>query len=384
MKSLGRICLCVAAFAIATNDSATVFSQETDRPSDMASDAKRAWLARISIIENGRFKFTERRTIVAGSMPSFKQTETPLPPEDVSLEMSVLISFQKKMLRYDVEGPRWIVQTEEFSKRRYISVFDGTDSKSFYSADESTDNSFHPTGFINKDEGNFDSENYHLDAVLLAMKPPTNLLDSATVEVSSTTLVDSNSESLQRKCILFRLPDAAGNMVELWTDPARDWIILRKAKFMNDDLVYQLDVRYREDPRCVWLPHEWEGVAFARVGDKMRVARKFGAKLQEAEINIPMTKQEFQFEFPIGTEVVDRKRNMSFMVTDDGSYREITKGEQLAGATYEQLRTGELKDSLTAGQTILARRIAMYFTIIVVVMLAIAVWWRKLHHRHLT
>jgi hypothetical protein len=85
-----------------------------------------------------------------------------------------------------------------------------------------------------------------------------------------------------------------------WLDPARDYIVLRKQRFLGDRSHERMDISYRKDAAFGWIPEGSRESSISEVGYQ---CSSLSASITAFAINQPIPASEFLVDFPKGTKV---------------------------------------------------------------------------------
>ncbi len=312
--------------------------------SPTVQDIVDAWRVRQARVRTMRLEWSDSRTTAAYTqLGNSEEGEMLFPPADVIHEVCVAMSIDGGMLRYSVRGPRWSPDQGEFLPKRYLNVFDGEVSKTFFGYAAEKEDRFFPRGFVNnKEERVFDSGNPHLVAVVLTYRPlhpDLGKFDPAGYRISLKRGVTAG-----RDCLILQPSGSAVRSESYWIDPQRDYVVLRVVRAVKKRPVMQFDVSYTEDALHRWVPSEWEYVALDYGSGRMLCQSV--AKVIKYEINCNIPRSEFRFEFPPGTRVTNRNTGEYYIVRQGGRKRMITMEEVRGEATYEEMVTTESGQAL--------------------------------------
>ena len=154
-----------------------------------------------------------------------------------------------------------------------------------------------------------------------------------------------------------------------------DFVVLRVAESSiagDGRIVFKLDISYERDAVEGWYPAAWTGMSLFSSG---RIAMQFTAKVANYEINPKIPRADFQLDFPPGTIVADgRFGNSHYIVKPDGTKREISNGEMLAGIPFERLLATDTDEGMSRTRRVM--RISAACATIVVIF-TLFVWWLR-------
>jgi hypothetical protein len=122
----------------------------------------------------------------------------------------------------------------------------------------------------------------------------------------------------------------------LWLDPAQGFSVRRYLDLQNGFVRTKVEVSYRADTICDWIPEAWSIISQDAKG---KLQRSTQAKLQSCELGMPVGSDAFEIELPVGTSVLDRtsSHHEDYIQLDAGRKRPILPEDR--GATYDQIVT---------------------------------------------
>lgn len=296
------------------------------------------WKAREERTRTFQFAWTESRTYMKGSLPTFGNSSPvpqPTPPKDVTQERRLTLAVDRDLMRFTNVGPHWHPNEHRFFQRNYVSVFDGVDDKTYFGegTDANPDEDVHKTGFVSKKQYNTDVVNYHLWPMLLTYRALHPAMGK--FKPHEWKLTDEIGTVEGQKCsVLAKARD--GVTESCLVDVMRDCSILRYS-LISQTVGLQLTVSYRSDEANGWVPSAWKVVEWNPM--MKRTDESTSAHVSGYTINAPLADDLFQFQFPPGTEVVDYKTKTSYLVLKNGEKRIITDEERWRGATYKEFLT---------------------------------------------
>lgn len=337
-----------------------------------------AWRSREQRTRTAKFEWTESETVAAGSMPPplMGDLPSPGPPEDVTLQRKVALTLDADMLRYEYEGPQWVVNRQQFLPRRYLYVFDTKQGTTYFGDDLREVRRFNPVGFITGPERMGEFNNWRLLAVLLhcrACDPKLVRFDPAAYRVSSKLGAVG-----ERQCVILEPKEQSLRPTSYWVDPERDFAVLRVEQSFEGKPVDKLDVSYKRDRLAGWVPWSWKEV---NVADKTCELRyQYSATVTKYEVNSSIPASEFQFNFPPETEVVDTRDGTHYIVRPGDAKRIVTPRERDAGVPYEVLLATESGEGLPGGMA--GRGYVLLYMLLGVAVPALLIWvlYRRAKH----
>lgn len=299
-----------------------------------------AWKERQRCVRTARFQMDVSQTHPKGSQLGSNDVAVmrgrasnpkagPVPPHDTTVALKWSLSLNGDWMRFLNEGPRWEVKLDQFIPQKYISVYDGEESKRFF---EKWGEGVHPLGFVNMEKHNPDITAFDLWPILLtyrALHPTMDLLfhDKPWVLAPGTGVFQ------ERNCVILERQEGV-RKYSCWVDPERDFTIRRVVETLNGNVGILLDIAYRNDPSHGWVPSSWDGRMLGTVTGQLQFS--VSARVTDSEINVPIPREEFQFVFPPGTEVSDYRDQTHYVLLENGRKRLITHEERNRRATYEE------------------------------------------------
>jgi len=312
------------------------------------ADVRNAWRTRQEDMQSAQFEWKEVRFIGAGTQPSpprqnrssKKQSEVMLPESDVTVVREVTLSLFGNMMRYAYEGQVYNPQRRGVRQKKYLSVFDGEESKNFHDDLDWHEGEGYPrSGFVRNRATHYDFDNRYLSAILITYRPcDVNLggVDLGRYQISPQVgNVDGHT------CIIvepqsLEVTNRVLGEKSYWVDPERDFIVRRIVwARAGQSPMAALTIFYKEHEKFGWYPASWKFVNTGGTVD--RIIGQTSADVLECEFNIQIPRSVFQFQFPAGTAVTDNRDGRRYIVLQDGSRREVTRGELARGATYRDL-----------------------------------------------
>ncbi|MBC7967329.1 MAG: hypothetical protein H7Z17_15545 [Fuerstia sp.] len=114
---------------------------------------------------------------------------------------------------------------------------------------------------------------------------------------------------------------ASSGGVQYWTDPSREYVVLRNLSLTGDSRVgSQTDIEYEQDNSGNWVPVKWVRSDFDSDGDLRRL---YEFQVVDYEINPRLPKSLFELEFDPGVEVFDKRKGANraniWTVNKDGT-----------------------------------------------------------------
>lgn len=323
---MGLICIILVLLGNGTHSVCAEISKDT---------IFQVWKKQQESIRSVRFSWSESGVFTKGSLPSHR--EEPMPPADVNVQVEHTLCILDDLMQFTHKGQKWDMPCAKFCDKLYISSFDGLDNKIFF--DESKDanddkNKVHKLGFISKDSYNQDVVDYRLWPILFMCRT----VHPTMGRLSQASEWDLTSEKgvIQGQSAVILKKAKKGIIETCWIDPSRQYSVLRYI-LRSNTVILQIDTSYKLGQEHIWVPLEW--TIKKMHAEDLKLEESASAKVKTYEINPPITPEVFRFDFPSGTEVVDRKKQISYIVQEDGGKRIITSEERQRGAEYLDLLT---------------------------------------------
>ncbi|MEX2120778.1 MAG: sigma-70 family RNA polymerase sigma factor [Pirellulales bacterium] len=345
---------------------------QPSKPDAKIAMIERAWQARQA--KNQAFSVAwEQTEFVAKNSHVGNLRSSPVrfgPPEDLTITKSRELVYDGRRLRHSFHGPHWITERVEFLPRRYVDIFDGVESCSFFGADEAEERRFHAIGFINRRERSDELKSLLHLPIILPLRPfDMVVFQGRPIRLAEFELVNEAVDVGGREC--WRLDQrmaGRGLRFSLVVDPERGFlpvqVMTRHAA--DADPSTQTEIEYSKDEeQDAWHPSRWQFTHFGRMADgsaPATVQSRRSAKVSRFELNPRINDEAFAFDFPPGTRVndrrdADRKGWVTYLVRLDGSRRVITQDEMNSRATHEQLMATETGEAVPEGYLALVARI---------------------------
>jgi hypothetical protein len=189
------------------------------------------------------------------------------------------------------------------------TVFDGVDTRDFRLSDAPQA----PGGVVNirpgsgvERTGAFPGDRY----LFFVFRP----LDPIFKGISVADLRDPAKFRIRRQtgkigdvaCIVIETEEHPGLQADYWLDPARDYLPLREHRTLNGEDRDRLDLSYRPDPTCGWVPVGWTD---ANVGMGGSVLFSNIDTVIAFTINQPIPAADFRLDTPPGADVRDARQD---------------------------------------------------------------------------
>jgi hypothetical protein len=258
-----------------------------------------------------------------------------VPERDTSfVRKIVLLLAREGKLRYEAEGKTWVEDVGDFVPQKYISTFDGKTNKTFYGRGN-VGAELHPLGFVNTHSANIDVDNYHLRPFLLLLRG----LDKGFGGLSEDgwSLTKGNPFVEGRSVLVLTRQTRRAMKEEYWLDSEREFVVLRNILSVDGAERMRINCSYHRDPEHGWIPSSWEVILVDR---RQAIVESARGQMDRYEINCSVTEPDFQFTFPVGTEVTDNVQDAIYIPQEGGSVTFITEQDQLAGRDYVTIIAG--------------------------------------------
>jgi hypothetical protein len=308
-----------------------VFGYGSPAKADKDAELKaiiRAWKKRQQETTSFRFEWIEKIFTPKEQLP------VPAKEDAMYQKKAGVIVSGSRMATFS-EGPMWV--QDRFVPTLDRAAFDGTSSKSLH---VQVPEQVHPIGNINSIQRNENAGSNVCIAILLAYRAfhP----EMGRFEENKMQVADEKSILRNKKCICVE-QNKGTYTARCWVDPSRDFVIIRYAMVFDGFPDFQCDVEYKLDNQLGWIPETWHDVLMSTNSKPVRLWTDRTVHVTTCMINGPVEDQEFQLEFPPGTDGMDWINNQKFIVLNDGSKRVITNAEIKRGITYEELLQSEGK-----------------------------------------
>lgn len=316
---------------------------------DRLDEIIKIWKERQQRVRTVHFEWTESRTYGKNSLPSMRlpgpgggpvAKPGPTPPEVVTHEDKQTLSLDGDSMRYSSDGPQWSANHERFFNKSYVSVFDGKDSKNYFSnpkdGERPDPDTEYKSGYVDKEMRNQDVTNYSVWPILLTYRPLHPVMGRI---VPREWAVAGQEGVIQgKKCIVIEKRESDSTET-CWVDMSQEASILRYDRSVQGGWFISLKITYRADPSSGFVPSGWK-ITTLKPGGKFD---KGGlTTVKRSEINLSLPPETFQFSFPPGTLVQDYKNDVKYIELEDGGRRIITP-EELArvGGRYQEFLATE-------------------------------------------
>jgi hypothetical protein len=233
-------------------------------------------------------------------------------------------------MRLESLGPQPVEQTLSFETRGYVSVTNGKDHRCFYDKEKDSDDPrFPPIGFLQEKITLPETKTIHLRPLFVLYRP--SIVDVA--ELDPRKFTSKGRVSIAgRDCELLERLGGGRGKEELVVDMKRDCVPVRVRRLLPDgsgrgDGWYAtsiVEIDYIDEPDGTWRPKGWK-TAILGEGGKLREQMK--SVVKKFEINAPIPDSVFEFDFPSGTIITNRKTKEVYLVRESGEKRPVTRAE---------------------------------------------------------
>lgn len=257
---------------------------------------EKAWKARGEKVRTADFRVHQASTQFKGGLtalgyPSAQEKTTP--PTDVRSEWDGRFLLEGTKLRVD-EGQAMWNGTEMASVRRTV-LMDRDGRKSL------------EVGARPAPQGGISRDGSYTEATATNWRPLTRLvrgLDPGmrTFRIDDLVVTGVKSVVNGRACEQLVQKLSAGDRMEYWLDPARDWVLVRESYVHSGVQQTQHDIEYERHPEGGWVPTGWDHRSTAGGNHPVSVSK---TRVTAVAINQPIAPGEFTLTFPAGTQVLD-------------------------------------------------------------------------------
>jgi hypothetical protein len=233
-------------------------------------------------------------------------------------------------IRVERDGLQWDANEEAFIERKYVSSFDGHESKVFFGP---RSEEIARIAFINKDISKGpDFLNQDLRPVLLTYcSQHSKMMEYINLNQFRVTGQVGNIDG--HDCVIVDRPNGDIRYA-YWLDPSCEFKLRRYLETSRGKVGYQLDVSY-DKSEAGWVPSKWKSLMVYPETGKPHTSSEFLVKRHE--LNLDLSAERFQFEFPPGTRVNDARDGSIYIVRQDGSKRFLSESEAVSGLSPERI-----------------------------------------------
>jgi hypothetical protein len=323
-------------------------SQSRGAPSVSIQDIVNAWKLREEGVHSLAFEYQQSlfipkgersfSVVVGGTPVTFRQVRCP--PQDVTWEYTCGLKIDGKNVRYEYRGPRAIEHLGEYVQSGYLTVTDGRVCTTFF--DKAADGRSHPTGYIDDPRRELLSgavyRQLYLRPILLCYRPYA-MPNPDDFDLSQFLANPEPVVLRQHNCVV--LSGVSGDYRTLfWVDVEKESVPVRWQSIVQGALRIQVDMEYSRDALRGWAPSDWTFSVYAQPEAGQRIGKlkeQGSARVTKYELNTEVAPSEFRFEFPLGTYVVDNRKDECYILRENGTKRLVTQREVNAGYSYEEL-----------------------------------------------
>ena len=288
---------------------------------------------RYSSADRFRIEWTEQDTIFAetqlGDMTIQPGMRSMFPKTDEVIKLKCSLAVDGDNRRFERSGPMPIAKEHAFYERKYVSTFNGTIGKNYYSGNLDRPESVTPVGFIRKEEQAWESMIPDICAPLTQYRTAGATLEGYTLERDRVVLDGE-------ECLVLSPGPGSDDphFAKYWIDLTDPHNIRRVMWYSRGKPTLTLDIKYSTEAAASTLAG-WRGIIFSGEGGKM--LRQIEATVTRFELNPKFEPDTFLFQYPVDTEVIDYRDDSSYIVQPDGKKRVITEEERLRGAYLSRL-----------------------------------------------
>jgi hypothetical protein len=256
--------------------------------------------------------------------PPFK-SKAPVPAKETTLESINRLVLDGEKVRYEDNHPGWHMPSGEQHKRRVVSLFNGSVAKKYFPSGVSGKGN--PVGTIDKDAWQDAMKSAVLTPITMAFRG----LDLAIspyligdLKPSGITLPIDGAPCQEH---VVNFSDATKSF---WLDPGKDYVVRRMRLQRRGHLVDQCDISYRRHDAWGWVPASWVRNQYSPAGTVLVTTK---VEVLEMRLNDPQPAEQFDIQFPAGSQVFDIRNAKNYRVQPDGTMRELSpSGEELPGS----------------------------------------------------
>jgi hypothetical protein len=230
-------------------------------------------------------------------------------------------------IRYEDNHPAWGPALKAMSKR-VITVFNGASQKRIL-----------PEGFgmNGKPLGTIKQDARHWDGGPLILSPITVAFRGLDRKVTSPSIADLEHSGATLRirgsvCQKFVLRPSPDRTETYWLDPDKDYVPSRIRNLRKGHLVDHLDIDYRRDEVCGWVPASW--VHNHYYSGALSSTTK--VDVLRMRLNEGQAAGQFDIRFPAGTQVTDDRTGKNYRVKPDGTMLELPPTGKKSAAPTNQ------------------------------------------------
>lgn len=294
-----------------------------------------AWEHRQESVRSLRFEIEEAATTMSGTeLVGSGHPVGGWPREDRTNHHELTVVIEGEKIRVERQGLYWSTKLAKFAPLHYTAVFDGMSNSNLYTGAAYTP---HAKAFTNTESSFRDRRNFHYGAIVLTYRALSRPL--GVVRKDGWSVREGTRPIRDIPCMAIRKEHSDGTYEELWLDPARGFVVLRREQSAQGRRLGQLSIEYELDPQGLAVPTGWQCDVFSFASG--RVKRSVKAKVREFEINGAVDASAFRLPYPVGTVIRNETADSMSIVKSDGPVRPITSLEMEQGVDYSSLMTGE-------------------------------------------
>ena len=251
-----------------------------------------------------------------------------IPPTDTTFDIAASLILDGNKVRLTREDRHWSPKSRSFVTEPETLVFDGKVGTAFSPTGVSY--APYPQATIQKRHPVGNSVN--LISLVMTFRPFSSQMRQFDID----SFVVSGSRRITGRQYVELQRRVGAREETLWLDPAQGFSVRRYLDLQNGFVRTKVEVSYRADTICDWIPEAWSIISQDAKG---KLQRSTQAKLQSCELGMPVGSDAFEIELPVGTSVLDRtsSHHEDYIQLDAGRKRPILPEDR--GATYDQIVT---------------------------------------------
>ena len=275
-------------------------------------------------------------------------TKKPVPASDTitDLRRRWVIDFDKNLMRSEERGSAFHTGLARFTAMHLIKVWNGKEFRVY--EPRATNYVPGPTQpefyFHGKSYGGFLFSAYErpvfFGAGRVRIFASLNPLDrSVAIDRDRLRIVEPQRINGQRLIVIRarneKMTDV--NYSDYWVDPAKDYNIVKVLTYYRSHLMSRFDITLAQK-NGMWWPWSWTYQYFVP-RDPPALDGGYRLAVTSLKVNVPLDRDEFELEPPVGSVVLDARNEQLYRVMSDGSLRETTLDEIVA---QEKGKTGRI------------------------------------------
>ncbi len=151
-------------------------------------------------------------------------------------------------------------------------------------------------------------------------------------------------------CVVIETEERPGMRASFWLDPARDYIPLRLHRMDDGEDLARLEISYKADPTCGWIPVDWTE---ARVRSGVPAYATIVDTITDFLVNQPIPASDFQIDPPPNVTVQDlridrrsarRKAREAALDARDVKQKALVAAREAREKTHPKPRTKPVHD----------------------------------------